>query len=187
MVSQAGLRDLNTDWEWFNLAQNGDQNAWRRLIERHAPGLTRMAFLVTGSSSVAQDLVQDSFIELIRWRPGHRKGSFKAYLSTAVYHRALKEVKRSRAMSSLDRVDLEDSAVSPLDGVVSEERDRAIAGVIGSLDRDHRDILILRFYGGHSYMAIAEMTGLSLGTVKSRIFYAVKTCRNRLKEKGWIE
>jgi RNA polymerase sigma-70 factor (ECF subfamily) len=146
-----------------------------------------MAFLVTGSAAAAQDLVQDSFIELIRWRPGHRKGSFKAYLSTAVYRRALKEKKRSGLMSSLDRVDLEDSAVSPLEGVVKEERDRAIAGAIRSLDRDHRDILVLRFYGGHSYRAIAEMTGLPLGTVKSRIFYAVKICRKRLKEKGWIE
>jgi RNA polymerase sigma-70 factor (ECF subfamily) len=178
---------LTSDWEWLDRALSGDQDAWRRLVERHATRLTRTAFLITGSSAVAQDLVQESFIEIYRRAPVHRNGSLGAYLSTTVYHLALKEKKRSGRMVPIDRFDPDSLDESPLVDVLKGERDRAVTRAIRSLDSGHRDILILRFYGGHSYPEIARMTGLPLGTVKSRIFYAVKSCRKRLKEKGWLD
>jgi len=178
---------LTTDWERLDRASGGDEKAWGELVARHAPGLTRMAFLITGSEAEAGDLVQESFMDLVRREPGHRRGNLFAYLSTAVYHRALKHKKRAGRKRHLDAETLEDDKASPLDEVLAGERDRAIARVIRALDENHRDILVLRFYGGHSYKRIAEMTGIPLGTAKSRMFHAVKSCRNRLKEKGWLE
>jgi DNA-directed RNA polymerase specialized sigma24 family protein len=47
-------------------------------------------------------------------------------------------------------------------------------------------VLVLRLHGGHSYEEIARMTGVSLGTVKSRIFYAVKSVQKELRKRGVI-
>jgi len=53
-----------------------------------------------------------------------------------------------------------------------------VASAINNLDNAHRDILLLRFYAGLSYDEIAVLLDIPLGTVKSRIFYAVKSCRD---------
>ncbi len=177
---------MSSDWELLDRALEGREKAWQLLIEKHAPGLTRMAFLIAGSLQSAQELVNDAFVEIYKKQPGHRNGSFRAYLSTVVYHRALKEKKRVNSKLTLDGIILESSADSPLEHVLKKEKDRVVARIIRSLDPAHREILILRFYGGHSYETIAGMTGLPLGTVKSRMFHAVKMCRERIQEKGWL-
>ena len=175
---------MTSDWDCLTRAQGGDETAWQWLIEQHSPPLIKMTLLITGSMSVAQDLVQETFVRLLRYGSKHREGSFKAYLSTIAYRLALKEKKRSQRNLSLDNQTLADPAPSPLKAVLQKERDRHIASAIHSLDEHHKDILILRFYGNHSYEEIAQMTGLPIGTVKSRIFYAVKACRKKLQEKG---
>jgi RNA polymerase sigma-70 factor (ECF subfamily) len=175
---------VNSDWDCLARAQKGDENAWRWLIEQHNLPLIKMTFLITGSMSVARDLVQETFVRLLRHGSKHREGNFKSYLSTIAYRLALKEKKRSQRNLSLDTQTLTDSAPSPLNAVLLKERDRYIASAIHSLDEHHKDILILRFYGNHSYDEIAQMTDLPIGTVKSRIFYAVKACRKILQEKG---
>jgi len=53
-----------------------------------------------------------------------------------------------------------------------------------SLPADQREILALRFFGGHRYEEIARITEVPIGTVKSRIFYAIKTCRETLRNQG---
>lgn len=178
---------MTADWELFEQAQSGRESAWRELLERHGEGLTKMAYLITGSLATAQDIVQDSFVELYRKPPRHRRGSFRSYLSTMVYHGALKAKRRALKFLPFDGNDDTLPVSSPPEDFVSKERDRAVANTIMSLDREHRDILILRFYGGHSYETISEMMALPLGTVKSRIFYAVKSCRVRLRKEGWLE
>jgi RNA polymerase sigma-70 factor (ECF subfamily) len=59
-----------------------------------------------------------------------------------------------------------------------------VARALRTLDAEHRDVLVLRFYGGYSYEEIAKIVEAPLGTVKSRIFYAVKSCRETLQQKG---
>ena len=58
------------------------------------------------------------------------------------------------------------------------------AEAIRGLDDKYREVLVLRFYADHSYEEIADLLRIPLGTVKSRMFNAVKTCRMILKDKG---
>jgi RNA polymerase sigma-70 factor (ECF subfamily) len=187
VVQDGGIWALTSDWDLFERALGGDERAWRILVGCHGRELTKMALLITGSVAVAQDLVQESFIELSRKPPRHRQGSLRGYLSTVVYHRSLKEKAKAASVCSLEGIEVESPQGSPLERLVTKEKDRAIAAAIMSLDSPHRDVLILRFYGGHGYEEIARMTGVPLGTVKSQIFYAVKKCRERLRKEGWFE
>jgi len=94
------------------------------------------------------------------------------------------EAKRLRRSVGLDGRDFAQSGSNQLEKVLADERDRHVAEAITALDAEHRDVLILRLYGGHSYEEIAETLGVPVGTVKSRIFNAVRSCRGSLKEKG---
>lgn len=146
-----------------------------------------LGLLITGSAAAAQDVAQESFVRLLQLDPKHRQGSVGGLLSTIAYRLALKERRRATRHTDLSGHDPPLADPSVLDLLLRSERDRHIAAAIRSLDGDHRDTLVLRFYGGHSYQEIAELMGVPLGTVKSRMFYAVKQCREVLREKGILE
>jgi RNA polymerase sigma-70 factor (ECF subfamily) len=146
-----------------------------------------MALLITGSTPAAQDIAQETFLELYRKRLRHKRGSLKGYLSTIAYHLALKEKRKTASLQPIDGIAAAAGNPTPLESALAEERERVIFDVIRSLENSHRDVLILRFYGGHSYKEIAGITGIPLGTVKSRMFNALKVCRSRLREKGVVE
>ena len=175
---------MNSDWSQLDLARQGDETAWRALVDRHSTRLLKMVTLITGSPAAAQDIIQQTFLELYRKGPKHNHGRFQGYLSTVAYHQALKEKRRVKNLKPLDDIDSIACNWTPLDIALAEEKERIISDVIQSLERSHRDILILRFYGEHSYKDIAGILGLPLGTVKSRIFNALKKCRILLREKG---
>jgi RNA polymerase sigma-70 factor (ECF subfamily) len=175
---------MTDDWHCLALAHGGDEVAWRVLFQRYYPVLLRMASCITGSRDTAHDLAQESFVRLLRARANHQSGSFRAYLTTITYRLALKERKRQSSKHELETVPLADDSPSPLELAIQNETDRLIFRAIQSLPGEQREILALRFFGGHSYEEVAHITGIPIGTVKSRIFYAVKSCREKLKEQG---
>ena len=178
---------MNSGWECFARAQRGDESAWRELIENHQQRLGSLALLITGSTSDAEDIVQETFMRALGAKIRHYHGTVGGFLSTIAYRLSLKEKKFARRSETLENKKFLDRSGDSLENVLQDERDKHIASAIRSLDCKHRDILILRFYADCSYEEIASIMQLSLGTVKSRIFYAVKTCREILKEKGILE
>jgi RNA polymerase sigma-70 factor (ECF subfamily) len=175
---------MNEDWERLELARAGDETAWRVLFQRHYGPLVKMTSCITGLVDPARDIVQECFVRLLHCRIKHRDGSLRSFLSTMAYRLALKEKGRRNTNRSIDKMDLIDDAPSPLEEAIRKENDRRIVRVIQSLPDHHREIVALRFFGGHSYEEIAAITGIPVGTVKSRIFHAVKSCKEKLQERG---
>lgn len=175
---------MTDDWYCLDLARAGDESAWRTLFSRYYPSLVRMVSCITGSLDAAHDLAQESFVRLLPAREEYQNGSFSAYLTTIAYRLALKERKRQNSKHDIETLPLADDSPSPLELAIQNETDRIIFRVIQSLPGEQKEILALRFFGGHSYEEIAQITGIPIGTVKSRIFYAIKTCREKLKREG---
>lgn len=175
---------VNSDWECFAKAQRGDETAWRVLVGQHQARLIALALLITGSAIAADDVVQETFIRAQGAKIKDTAGTVQGFLGTITYRLALKEAKRVRRNTKLDGLDVPNQDRSALEGILNDERDRYVAGAIRALDAEHRDVLVLRFYGGYSYEEIAGIVQAPLGTVKSRIFYAVKSCRDTLRQKG---
>ncbi len=176
-----------SDWDYFDRARNGDEIAWKILYNKYYKLLLKITLLITGSIDTAKDLVQETFIRMINIRLKNRDGSFKSYIATTAYRLALKAKEYSKRNNGLDNVEIPDETSSPLETIIKTESDKIIVGLINSLPDNQRDILILRLYGEQSYEEIARLLKLPLGTVKSRIFYAVKLCRKKLTEKGIME
>ncbi len=175
---------MTDDWRCLDLARAGDGPAWKSLFERHYPSMVRVAFFVTGSLESAQDVAQETFACLLRTNIRHRDSTLKAFLGTIAYRLALKEKMRLHPLRNLESLPIADDSPSSLEKAVRDETDRLIVRAIQSLAVEYREVLTLRFFGGHSYGEIARIMEIPIGTVKSRIFYAIKTCRETLKEQG---
>ncbi len=173
-----------SDWNYLQKARKGDQEALNLLYEKFSKSLLRMTSLITGSVDSAKDVVQETFIRLITKRIKHQDGNFKSFVATIAYRLALKERSRSQRNKHIFSDEHIDSTPSPIEIQIREEQRILLFKTISNLPEQQRDILVLRFYGELSYEKIAETTQLPIGTVKSRIFYAVKECRNILREKG---
>jgi RNA polymerase sigma-70 factor (ECF subfamily) len=186
VVPQDESVEIAAGWDDLARARNGNREAWSILFDQYSPRLLQMAALMTGSADAARDCVQETFVRLLDSVVRDQGGSLRAYLSTIVYRLALKESIRAGRRVPLGAQDLPSPDPSPLDEVIADERQRSVARALLTLPEHHRDILILRLHGEHSYEEISEMTGLPLGTVKSRIFHAVKSARTEMKNRGLI-
>jgi len=177
---------MSSEWDCFARAQRGDELSWRVLVGLHRERLTAIALLVTGSVSAAEDVVQETFLRAIRTKIKHRRGTVNGFLGTIAYRLAVKEASRAKKHGDLDEVLPADDGRTVLDRIVKDERERFVIEAIRALDDKHREVLVLRFYGGYSYEEIADFLQVAVGTVKSRMFSAVKSCRERLQERGVI-
>ncbi len=178
---------MSNEWERFDRAQNGDSAAWDELLGRHQSRLAALALLITGSSVAADDIVQETFLRAFQSRIRHRRGTVHGYLTTIAYRLALKEKQREKRNIGIEHANARARNSNPLDEILTSERDRSIAEAIHTLNEDHRNAMVLRFYGDHDYNDIARLLDIPPGTAKSRVFHAVSKCRKILKEKGIIE
>jgi RNA polymerase sigma-70 factor (ECF subfamily) len=184
VVPQDDSPELAAGWAELARARNGDRSAWQALFARYAPGLIRMTAMITGSPDAARDCVQETFVRLLSSAASDRGTSLRAYLSTIAYRLALKEQQRWHRQGPGGTTGTVSTDPSPLDLVITDDRQRDVARILLSLPDQHREVLVLRFYGEHSYEEIARITGVPLGTVKSRIFNAVKSARVLMKKRG---
>lgn len=178
---------MTSDWEYLSKAKKGDDFSAEYLFNKYYNSLIRMTALITGSQDTAKDIVQETFIKMIRKRVRHTRGNFKTYLTTVAYRLALKEKLRKNKITDLISNEIKDQLVLPSDKHAETETQEHLFKVVQSLTRDKKEILVLRFYGKLSYEEISEIKGVPIGTVKSRIFYAVKECTKQLKKQGIID
>jgi len=140
-----------------------------------------VAYRMLGDTAEASDFVQEIFIKVFR-NIGRFKG--EAALKTWIFRIALSEILnrlrwwKSRHRSSTVSLDdspngqehcVPDSGPSPEEMLASKERDMAIPEALVKLSSEHRSIIVLRDIEGFSYTEIADILGISMGTVKSRL------------------
>ena len=174
------------NWLLFNQALSGDERAWKLLVVDFRDRLYELIFSICRSRDIAKDIVQESFIRLQKRGVPEKKGSFSAYLTTIAFRLALKEKSRNKSESCDTTLDSEMPAqeFNPLQKVMRAEQVIALGRAILELEEHHRQVIVLRFQLDHSYLEIAEILDLPLGTVKSRIFTATKMLLKIMNREG---
>lgn len=183
------------DIETILAAQSGDEDASRVILERlQRPVLaTIYRFLGTRFRKDAEDIAQDIFLKVFRaiGRFDPERGvKFTTWVYTFVRNhcfdilkkRRLKTTSMSAAGEDGDSWDLPDEGVRQPDAhIVNDELGSAIREALGGLGDDQRMVFVLREYEGLDYASIAQVMGISQGTVKSRLHRAKETLRDRLQ------
>lgn len=173
--------------------RSGDFTAMDELVQRHYRNVFNLAFRLSGNYDDAQDIVSEAFIRVHNALPNFRgDANFTTWLYRIVKNVFLDERKKQRIRnhSSLEEmVDLEDSAVSrqvedPTPGpewvVERGERADTIQKAVGTLPEAQRVMIALYHFHHRSYEEIAEVMGLPIGTVKSRLNRARLALKNKL-------
>jgi RNA polymerase sigma-70 factor (ECF subfamily) len=141
-----------------------------------------------GDADAAADVAQDAFISAYKHLPSLR-GEFRPWLMRIVANGCrdvLRSQKRRPSVSlDLERDDddtpamqLADTGDGPEAALMKRELQKTIAGALAEIPDDQREVVILSDIQGLSYQEIADMTGINIGTVKSRLNRA----RSRLRE-----
>lgn len=159
-----------------------NDSEFRDAFHQHKDVLYRFAYRMTGSSSMAEDVVQECF--LVLWRkPGaynSARGALRAFLLGVTRNLIFRRWRDQRQYQSLD----EDFAYLPVD-VVSSERDEAVAKAVQALSPLQREALILAEYEEMSLEQIASVTETEIAAVKSRLHRARENLRRMLSP--WLE
>lgn len=165
----------------------GDQDAFQRLVERYQDRLFALARGYTKRAVEIEDIVQDAFLKAFRRLDTfNHESSFYTWLYRITLNTALDFLKR-RGRSPVRAVEdpelgappAPQEAFAPHARLEREEIAQITRAVLEELPEIFRTALVLREFEGLAYQEIADVLGISIGTVESRLFRA----RARFKER----
>jgi len=174
---------------WVARLREGDPEALREVVGAFGERLTAVVSGILRDRDAVEDVVQETFTKAF-----YRIGSFKggSSLYTWLYRVAVNAAKdyiktrKRRPASSFDdlpgRASLPAGTPPMVEGLERRELRIAVRAAIARLPRRFRNVLALREIEGMAYNEIAEVLGLSLGTVESRLFRARRRLRSLLVE-----
>jgi RNA polymerase sigma-70 factor, ECF subfamily len=187
----AGIADLLTR------ARAGESSAFCRLAAEHEGRLLQQACGLTHDPSAAEDLVCETMVEA--WRSlGRYNGAcrFSTWLFSILLHRHQKALRRARSrpipLAALPLAEADErrqahdnlpaEGPSPADDAMRREAADELRQAVEALPEKHQRVILLRFFEDASLHEMASVLGCSVGTVKSRLHYALEKLREAQHE-----
>jgi len=168
----------HSDFELMDLIRRGQKEAFLVLVRRHQDPLVNL-FRRLGAYTDAEDLVQETFLRLFKYRFKYRPDAkFTTFLYTLARHAwadSLRKVKKHETIS--ERLQAEATGADT-DGMHRAQQRMDAQSALHVLPEKLRVVVVMSLYQGLGYEEISETLGIPVGTVKSRMFLAI----NRLKE-----
>ncbi len=171
--------------------RRGDRTAMDELFRGHRTAAYRVAYRLLGHEADALDAVQNAFIKVFTHLDGFEgRSSFKTWLLRVVSNAALDlGRRRGRREECCDEQGMEVEPEAPAaDEEPGRELERAdlrrlLDQALQQLPEAQRKTFVLHVDGGLSYREVADVLGISIGTVMSRLFYARQKLRALLSER----
>lgn len=169
-----------TDEQLIFKFQEEDIEAFNEIVFRYKDKLVNFLFRYTGNRDDSEDLAQDTFLKLYRSKHLYREiAKFSTWFYTIAINIAKtnlrkKSRKKAISLSSFDPENEKDfeltaNVLGPDESANASTESYYIQKAIDSLDENFREVIVLRDIQDFEYEEIAQITGLPLGTVKSRI------------------
>jgi RNA polymerase sigma-70 factor (ECF subfamily) len=180
-IANMPLTDANLDLDLLRRMRAGDAEAMTVLYRRHQAPLYRFAMLRCGSQDTAADIVQEVFMALIEGKLAFdaTRGALSSFLFGVARNFMLKrdEAQRRYVSSSLTNhdddedweFDIVDTNPSPLETLLADHRAEAVRTAMTKIAPHYRDVLILYEMQELSYVEIATICNIDIGTVRSRL------------------
>jgi RNA polymerase sigma-70 factor (ECF subfamily) len=172
-------------------ARAGDLDAFNDLVVCYQDQLFGLIVRMVPDRDQASDCVQEAFFSAYRNMAGFRGGVVRSWLNRIAINAAMDIQRARKRRPSQPYPELEDESWQPPAGedadpvttALTTERHRAINDALATITDDQRAAIVLFDVEGFDYAEIAEMTGVSLGTVKSRIHRGRLALRDRLADR----
>jgi|SRR5258706_10995868 len=189
-------QDLQPELALLARMKQGDEAAFVALYRRHKDAVYRLALLYSGSAAGAADATQEAFAHFMT-RPGQydpSRGTLAAWLCGVA-----RNIARKAAGTREDAADPQDLASdtapfeahidrdTPLDRILRAEAAEQVRGAVAALSPHYRDVLILCELSELSYAEAAQVCGIEIGTVRSRLSRARAQLAQRLAPYAGVE
>lgn len=178
------------------MVKRGERDAYRIIVERYQDRLVALAQDVLKNRTEAEDVVQESFVKAYLALDSFKgESSFYTWLYRITYHMAIDTRRKSGRRDEISTATtvgneegaptLESTLEAPPEtgpDVYLERKERAtcVDAALKDISPEHRAIILMREVDGLSYEEIAEVVGISKGTVMSRLHYARKRIQQAL-------
>lgn len=148
----------------------------QEFIDSHGDRLLRSAYLLCGDQTEAEDLVQETLIQAIKSWQAFRGDSAPYTWLHGILLNLYRRYRRKQERLVYDEELIQKVTFQPdhARNIDQETCATRLTGALQKLSREHRAVIVLRFYEGMKIDEIARQTGVSIGTVKSRLHYAVR-------------
>jgi RNA polymerase sigma-70 factor (ECF subfamily) len=156
-----------------------DEDRFRTVVLPHLDDCYRLARWLTGNRADAEDVVQEACLDAFRGITGFAGSHARAWVLTIVRHAAYRWLRKNRPAALVVVDDLEalsvpgdqiaDSAETPEAALIARADTARLEGAIAALPMPFRETLVLRDVNGLDYRDIADVTGVPIGTVMSRL------------------
>jgi len=179
-MSAAPPTDRVPDAELLRQAAAGDARAFTELFRRRHPDVFRFVLHLTGSVEIAEDVVQDVFMVVVRDGARYDAGraTVAAWLCGIARNLVRQRLERDRRLTPVDFADdgepsaIDNGAVDPLAGLLRAERIETLRRAVQALPLPYREAVVLCDLQEMSYEEAAAVVGCPVGTVRSRLHRA---------------
>ena len=179
-MSDKNLYELTDEELILEFQQNNTVKAYEILVERYKNPLTNYIFRFLGDYEACLDVVQETFIKVYRYKDSYSSvAKFSTWIYTIAGNLARTEYQRRRRKKFFsinaygdqkdETYDIPDESYRPDQMTDSGIKDEIIQKAIQKVSPAYREMVILRDIQGLSYEEISEISGVRVGTVKSRI------------------
>jgi len=177
--------------EWLvQRALSGDLDAFNELVTHYQDFLFALVVRMVGDRDAAADVVQEAFLNAYRNLRSYRGGAVRSWLARIALNAATDVLRRRRRRPAEPYPDWEDDAWQPPTGpevdpeqvATRRARGRVLMDALQRIGEDQRRAIVLFDVEGFDYAEIAAITGVSLGTVKSRIHRGRLALRELLQD-----
>lgn len=179
--------DARQESWWVLRAQSGDRGAFDKLLEAVQEPLYRYVSRLVGDPALAEDILQEVFISIYRKLRWLREPElFRPWAYRIASREAFKRLKRERRWSEQVR---EEAVLEAIPTPASEteyepELIEQLPRLIARVSPASRAVLILHYFHEMPLSEIADVLGIALGTVKSRLAYGLDSLRRAISEQG---
>jgi RNA polymerase sigma-70 factor, ECF subfamily len=186
MAQPAGLRVNTTDDTKLMLeVRQGRTGALAVLFERHHARLYRFCLRMTGDRHASEDLVQDAFMRMLKYRNTFRPETpFLPWMFRIARNACVDHLRRSSVepTPSADIEQLAENAASRSHDTASDDRGELVRRALLALPATVREVLVLNRFEFKTYEEIAAVLGCSAGAVRVRAHRAMKQLRQAYLE-----
>jgi RNA polymerase sigma-70 factor (ECF subfamily) len=173
---------VRTESELIQRLHLGDRQAFADLYEHHKAAIYRYCLRMLTDSDAAEDATQETFLKMFAGVSRLQNvESFLPWLFSIARNEVMMHFRRNRRNGIQSDEEVWDKQ-TPYEITVAAEITEIVQRLLQNLKSEYREVIILREYEQLSYTHIAEITGDTESSVKSRLFKARKALTKRLKE-----